>query len=648
LALIFDSLGITALYGGIILLMILQRIFLPGKGLLKQALLLLADVLVLSCLVPPLTILVTAVLAMFCYGVALCLQKYTARAQRRTWMFLLLTANILLLLIWWVLLKYPWPKAFLRASSGAFFADKIDLIATIGLSYIFFKLIHTLVDAYRGLLPDLNLFTFLNYIFFFPTYLSGPIDRFQNFHHWINRESLKADELFFKAAFFRIFLGVVKKFILVPFFIFYAKDYGQVHLSSVYLINVAISLFAYSFYLYFDFSGYSDLAIGVAMLLGFRAPENFDAPYRARDIAEFWKRWHISLSSILREYIFLPLVRGISKHFTWIPRLAGTICGYLVTFLLCGLWHGTTLNFVLWGLWHGAGLAVHKVWAQTPFSQKLQQVKCKTVQNAFVVISIAITFCYVSFGWLFFNYSLNQIASIQAVSRLKLTAAPHYFYGNTYTWGIRLKYRPISARDKMDIDIRAKGKSWVHYADAVNVGSGTFNVYGERRNNAVTSEFSYNNLLPGDYQLRLHYQRADRNSKQRVILPVTIPDYLEHANLTADDLEAKACRLTDTGWGIRLKYHPPTRDAKVDIEYRPLQSDSWVRYRPQHVKGFRFAHIIKVQTGHSKNQSLEPGVYCIRIRYINPKKGYFSDWTERSVHIPTGPNPSGDNKDEIS
>ena len=665
---IFDSLGITILYIGVILLFIVQKYALPSICY-KQAIMLFANILVLSYLIPPLTILITAVLASICYGVAAYFRKNYTNPQKhpRIWPAparCLLLGILSVLIIWWVLLKYNGPKEFLRLWHFQGFADTLSIISTIGLSYIFFKLVHVLVDSYRGLLPEFDPVTFLNYLFFFPTFLSGPIDRYQNFYRWMNQQSFRNQGLLQRAAFFRIFEGVVKKFILVPLLIGYAKDFNQVHVSDFFWVNMAVSLLAYSFYIFFDFSGYSDLAIGVAMLLGFKVPENFESPYLSRNIAEFWKRWHISLSSILREYIFLPMVRWISKHFIKIPRLVGTISGYLATFIICGLWHGNTLNFVFWGLWHGVGISVHKVWCgfmketsffkkkplptenvslKEGFFSKYRLINRKIAKTAITVLSVGITFCYVTLGWFFFNYSIDQIRSVQEIGRLRIVVQPYYFYGSSYTWGVKLNFRPISPRDTINLDIRAKGENWISYANGIGVNNGLLDIYGIKQKDAVSS---YNSLPPGQYELRLCYLKAGDDSVCRVILPVTIPDYTKHVNLNADDLEAKACRIANAGWGIQLKYHPPSHSTKVDIEYRPLGSKLWMPYQYQKPGRYRVAHIVEEDA--KGNKGLKPGVYCVRIRYTDLKKGMFSDWTELSVRIPARLETDGEAKDEIS
>ncbi len=632
--LLFDSLGITAVYLGIVFLAWLQRQTLPGV-LSKQILLGCANLLVLTLLLTAKTLSTLMALALICYGICRWLQtRPQTQAQpdggvRRIG----LTAALMILTALFIILKYEWAQLLVGKLLWARPGFKPDLIQTIGVSYIFFKLVHCLVDAYRGRLFHLNPLTFLNYLFFFPTFLAGPIDRYQNFAAWLCHPAGRRDRVLAKAAFFRIFLGVVKKFLLVPLVVTYAKDFGQVHLSEIFYINVMISLIAYSFYLYFDFSGYSDLAIGVAMLLGFRVPENFAAPYLAQNLGDFWRRWHISLSSILREDIFLPLVRGISKYAPRVPRLAGSIAGYLVTFFICGLWHGNTVNFAIWGLWHGIGLSVHKLWQASPWCQWAKQRQGKFSKPLIAWAAVALTFVYVSAGWLFFNYSLPQIRSLQILSKLAISVEPYYFYGSYYTWGIRLNYRPLHPDDRLDIEFRSKpAKRWISYTSDRTIEKGYVNVYGI---NSDDGNESYQSLPPGNYEVRIRYQPARQPAVAAnwVVIPVTMPDYTTKSNLTADDLEAVARRDRD-GWGIQLNYRPPARKFTVDIEVRPPGSGAWQKFQYQRPGRFRSARITGPVNRSGAKPPLTPGVYGVRIRYTHPQEGYFSDWTELAVAVP--------------
>jgi alginate O-acetyltransferase complex protein AlgI len=154
-------------------------------------------------------------------------------------------------------------------------------------------------------------------------------------------------------------------------------------------------MLAYAAKIYFDFTGYSDIAIGLAGLLGFRIPENFDRPYWAENISQFWRRWHMSLSSWIRDYIFIPL--GGSRR----GKLL-TAVNLFIAMALAGLWHGAAWTFVLWGLWHGIGLAAHRAWSVAAVP-RLAVLNSGTAQIR--ALSIIATFLFVCFGWVLFAAS---------------------------------------------------------------------------------------------------------------------------------------------------------------------------------------------------------------------------------------------------
>jgi D-alanyl-lipoteichoic acid acyltransferase DltB (MBOAT superfamily) len=254
-----------------------------------------------------------------------------------------------------------------------------------------------------------NFLCYLNYIIFFPTILAGPIDSYNNFQYWFyqKRNSFAAKLPY--AGVTRLLLGAFKTLILVPLLIDKATNYElflSVHSPA---FSIFLSSIYYSFYIYFDFSGYSDLAIGTSYLLGIKTPENFDNPYLSTNLSEFWKRWHITFSKILSDLFFKPFVRFLNKLLNLSSsKMYVSILGYLFTFIICGLWHGSTLNFLLWGLWHGIGLALLKVW-QTSTSN-FNQLKSTSV---FQMLAIAINFSFVSIGWIFFNYKVDQLLIMQ-------------------------------------------------------------------------------------------------------------------------------------------------------------------------------------------------------------------------------------------
>ena len=187
----------------------------------------------------------------------------------------------------------------------------------------------------------------------------------------------------------------------------YAVDYHTLMPAHSAWVAISLSLLAYSAYIYFDFSGYSDIAIGTAYLVGIRTPENFNNPYFSKNLSEFWKRWHITFSNFLMLYVFKPFINLFNTLINPKHRLLVTTLCYLLTFLICGLWHGSHLNFVDWGLWHGAGLTANKIW-----TVKLKPLLTFCQTRLYSIASIAVTFSYVTIGWVFFAYSTEQLHTI--------------------------------------------------------------------------------------------------------------------------------------------------------------------------------------------------------------------------------------------
>ena len=289
------------------------------------------------------------------------------------------------------------------------YAVETSLIGRLGISYLLFRHIQFIVDVRNGIIRNYRLIDYINFTLFFPNFLAGPIDTFSNFSKWHNKLLGKAQRSLILPGIARIAMGTVKKYALVPFIIAEATDYSLlVNLHGVYL-GLLASLVAYSAYIYLDFSGYSDIAIGTGYLMGIRTPENFRSPYLSTNLADFWRRWHITFSTFLRNLIFKPIVTILSRWLSGFPRLAVSSAGYILTFVLCGMWHGNTWNFVLWGLWHGLGLVVLKLWGN--WQSKLIPPSVLSAKG-YQVCMIAITFGFVTLGWVFFNYSLVELREI--------------------------------------------------------------------------------------------------------------------------------------------------------------------------------------------------------------------------------------------
>lgn len=249
------------------------------------------------------------------------------------------------------------------SQSGRFMVDSI--ILPVGISFYLFQVMSYTIDVYRGhVKPVKNILDFGFYVSFFPGLVAGPIVRANEFIPQLYRP-FRLSRRLFALAIFWILNGLIKKIVL--------SDYLAVNLIDRVFENPLLfsgfenlfALFAYSLQVYADFSGYTDIAIGIAMLMGFYLPQNFDSPYKSRNPQEFWRRWHMSLSRWLKSYLYIPL--GGNRKILGKEVKAKTTAGNFnsfITMLLGGLWHGASWNFVIWGALNGAGMIIYKVFAK--------------------------------------------------------------------------------------------------------------------------------------------------------------------------------------------------------------------------------------------------------------------------------------------
>ncbi len=259
-----------------------------------------------------------------------------------------------------------------RSVDGALATD----LRWLGFSYIAFRLIHVLRDRQTGRLPELSLSEFATYVVFFPSLAAGPIDRAERFAGDLRREfRLGQDETL--SAGQRLVIGLFKKFVIADALALIAlNDALAIQVRSTFWMWAVT--YAYAFQIYFDFSGYTDIAIGTARLAGVKLPENFAAPYLKPNLAQFWNSWHITLTQWIRSYFFNPFNRWL-RGFKSMPPWTMMLIGQLSTMLLIGLWHGVTINFVLWGLWHGVGLFIQNRWSD--FAKRRFQCNRLTTAN---------------------------------------------------------------------------------------------------------------------------------------------------------------------------------------------------------------------------------------------------------------------------
>jgi alginate O-acetyltransferase complex protein AlgI len=280
-----------------------------------------------------------------------------------------------------------------RSVDGALATD----LRWLGFSYIAFRLIHVLRDRQTGRLPELSLPEFATYVVFFPSLVAGPIDRAERFAGDLRKEfRLTQDETL--SAGQRLVLGLFKKFVIADALALFAlNDALAIQVRSTFWMWIVT--YAYAFQIYFDFSGYTDIAIGTARLVGVKLPENFASPYLKPNLAQFWNSWHITLTQWIRSYFFNPFNRWL-RGFRSMPQWTMILIGQLSTMLLIGLWHGVTVNYVLWGLWHGLGLFIQNRWSD--FAKRRFTATDSRRQTALKFGGIFLTFNFVALGWVFF------------------------------------------------------------------------------------------------------------------------------------------------------------------------------------------------------------------------------------------------------
>jgi alginate O-acetyltransferase complex protein AlgI len=274
----------------------------------------------------------------------------------------------------------------------------------LGISFYCFQSLTYTIDLYRrDGKPVRSLLTHLTAVSFFPTTLSGPITRVLDLAPQLERQGKKLAESDSGRALFLIGLGLLKKFLIADYI---AENLVNRVFDTPKLytgMETLIAVYGYGLQLYYDFSGYTDIAIGSALLLGLKLPINFNRPYAAVNIADFWRRWHISLSNWLRDYLFFSLPGHRSK---W--RVFAYL-NLIITMLLGGLWHGASWTFVVWGGLHGAGLAVHHGWKALRGGKKPAETGWKRW------ISVTLTVHFVLFCWVFFRaVSLENAGEILA------------------------------------------------------------------------------------------------------------------------------------------------------------------------------------------------------------------------------------------
>lgn len=316
----------------------------------------------------------------------------------------------------------------------------LNILLPLGISFFTFEFIHYLVDVYRGSKPMTNFFWFALFAAFFPSQIAGPIKRFQDFD-----EQLKSDHKFnpadFREGMGLILIGLFKKMVL-------GDNLGHVVAvgfnapAQMGTVDAWIAAVGFTIQIYVDFSGYTDIGRGSALLLGYRLPENFNWPFLAASLTEFWRRWHISLSTWLRDYLFIPMGGSRVSNFKLKRNL-------FITMALGGLWHGADWHYVIWGMFHGAGLVVTKDW--TDFVNRTPALSRLRSHALWHCSGVAFTFTFLIFACILFRAS-DVPQALHVASRM-FTLAPsegvvHAFLTSTLPFSLSV-YGAFLASQKL-------------------------------------------------------------------------------------------------------------------------------------------------------------------------------------------------------
>jgi len=318
------------------------------------------------------------------YWMGLAIAKAQETGQNAAkWLWAGLGVNVILLAFFKYLTAFGQEGLLWLNTPETWVDDLSGLTVPIGLSYVTFQLIAYLVDVWKGNTPaEKNFVSFSAYLLFFPKLVSGPITRYKPFAVQMEQLNPSMDDV--AAGFRRLLSGFIKRTVIANQLALMANAVFNQPTANVEPKFAWLGLAAYTLQIFFDFSGYTDMALGLGLMIGVRLPENFNFPYIAQSVSDFWRRWHITLSTWFREYVFYPLER---KRFKWM----GQQVNILIVFLLTGLWHGFNPTFMVWGMIHGIALAVESL----GFGRWLKGA-WRPLQHLYTLTIVVI-------GWVFFR-----------------------------------------------------------------------------------------------------------------------------------------------------------------------------------------------------------------------------------------------------
>ena len=279
-----------------------------------------------------------------------------------------------------------------------------EVLSFLGFSFFTFRLVAMLVDFKRNVIEKIELIHFYNYLTFFPTMLSGPLDRYDDFCQEIDK-NYNPDESELVDGVLRFVIGVFKKVVIADLLHDLSIDSLSIEsLMHFSYFKILISLYMYTIVLYLDFSGYSDMAVGLSKIIGVKIPENFNKPFLAKNIQDFWNRWHISFMIWLRDYIYYPFQHLLIKKLKVKSYFLASILSTVLIFLLAGLWHGDKIQYFYYGIYHALCFSLYLLWRSFVQEKKRKDSFSRLLKSTyFQIFSRFITYNYFAFSLLFFT-----------------------------------------------------------------------------------------------------------------------------------------------------------------------------------------------------------------------------------------------------
>ena len=313
----------------------------------------------------------------------LCLRARGNKSRKLYWLFLMLSIS-------------PLTTYKLLGLSG----NPHHILGFIGISYMTFKAAQIVIEIYDGLIKEVRPFEYAYLLLFFPTILSGPIDRSRRFSKDLQKKVSRTEYLeLLGDGIYKILLGMVYKMVIAALLYFAMNQLGM----GRDILSVIIYYYAYGFYLFFDFAGYSLMAIGTGYIFGIRVPDNFNRPFISRNINEFWNRWHITLSHWLRDYVFSRITMACMRTSLRKNRTMIAVIAFMINMTLMGCWHGLTSYYIIYGLYHGVLLSCYEIVRRKAIYKKYAGKRWFAFLEWFVTLHLVL------FGFFIFSGRLNAL-----------------------------------------------------------------------------------------------------------------------------------------------------------------------------------------------------------------------------------------------